>query len=64
MNAAIRAVVRMGVSHKWEVYGVHRGYQGLIDDDIEQMTSRSVSGILQKGGTRPADGALGALSDR
>lgn len=51
MNAAIRAVVRMGVAQKWEVYGVHRGYQGLIDDDIQQMTSRSVSGILQKGGT-------------
>ena len=35
----------------WEVFGVHRGYQGLIDDDMEVMTRRSVSGIVQKGGT-------------
>ena len=51
MNAAIRAVVRMGAAHKWEVFGVHRGYQGLIDDDMEFMSTRSVSGIIQKGGT-------------
>ena len=51
MNAAIRAVVRIGYSHGWEVFGVHRGYQGLIDDDMEAMSPRSVSGIVQKGGT-------------
>lgn len=51
MNAAIRAVVRAGSNQGWEVFGVHRGYQGLIDDDMELMTRRSVSGIVQKGGT-------------
>jgi 6-phosphofructokinase 1 len=51
MNAAIRAVVRTGVSHGWEVFGVHRGYQGLIDDDLQSMSGRDVSGIIQKGGT-------------
>lgn len=51
MNAAIRAVVRSGVSRGWEVFGVHRGFQGLIDDDMEVMSARAVSGIIQKGGT-------------
>jgi 6-phosphofructokinase 1 len=51
MNAAIRAVVRAGSNRDWQVYGVRRGYQGLIDDDMELMTRRSVSGIVQKGGT-------------
>ena len=51
MNAAIRAVVRTGSAHGWEVFGVHRGFQGLIDDDFELLTRRSVSGIIQKGGT-------------
>src|SRR5512136_1828326 len=51
MNAAIRAVVRTGASRKWDVFGVHRGFQGLIDDDMEVMSARSTSGIVQKGGT-------------
>ena len=37
MNAAIRAVVRTGIYHGLEVYGILRGYQGMIDDDIFKM---------------------------
>ena len=51
MNAAIRAVVRTGIYHKLEVYGIMRGYQGLIENDIYQMESRSVANIIQRGGT-------------
>jgi 6-phosphofructokinase 1 len=51
MNAAIRAVVRCGVDLGWEVYGVHRGYAGLIAGDFEQLPVRSVAGIIQRGGT-------------
>lgn len=51
MNAAIRAVVRTGIYHKLEVYGVMRGYTGMVEDDIVQMESRSVANIIQRGGT-------------
>ncbi len=51
MNAAIRAVVRTGIYYGLEVYGIMRGYQGLIEDDIFQMESRSVANIIQRGGT-------------
>jgi 6-phosphofructokinase 1 len=51
MNAAIRAVVRTGIYHGLEVFGVVRGYSGMIDDDIYQMDSRSVANIIQRGGT-------------
>ena len=51
MNAAIRAVVRTGNYRKLEVYGVMRGYQGLVEDDIKKMDSRSVANIIQRGGT-------------
>jgi 6-phosphofructokinase 1 len=51
MNAAIRAVVRTGIYHGLEVFGIMRGYQGLIEDDIYQMESRSVANIIQRGGT-------------
>jgi len=51
MNAAIRAVVRTGLYNGLEVYGIMRGYQGLIDDDIYKMESRSVANIIQRGGT-------------
>src|SRR6266540_2198227 len=51
MNAAIRAVVRTGIYHELEVFGIMRGYQGLIEDDIFKMESRSVANIIQRGGT-------------
>ncbi len=51
MNAAIRAVVRAGTSHHLEVYGIIRGYQGMIDNDIKRLLSQDVSGIIQLGGT-------------
>src|SRR4026209_673577 len=51
MNAAIRAVVRTGLYHDLEVFGIMRGYQGLIEDDIMSMDSRSVANIIQRGGT-------------
>ncbi len=51
MNAAIRAVVRTGIYNGLEVYGIMRGYQGMIEDDIFRMEGRSVANIIQRGGT-------------
>jgi 6-phosphofructokinase 1 len=51
MNAAIRAVVRTGLYYGLELYGITRGYAGMIDDDITRMESRSVANIIQRGGT-------------
>ncbi len=51
MNAAIRAVVRTGIYYGLEVYGILRGFQGLIEDDIIPLESRSVANIIQRGGT-------------
>lgn len=51
MNACIRAVVRTALYFGMEVYGIQRGYQGLIDDDMIPMQMRSVSNIVQRGGT-------------
>lgn len=51
MNAAIRAVVRTGLYYNLEVFGITRGYMGMIDDDIVPMHSRSVANIIQRGGT-------------
>jgi 6-phosphofructokinase 1 len=51
MNAAIRAVVRTGLYHGMELYGIMRGYSGMIEDDIFKMESRSVANIIQRGGT-------------
>ena len=51
MNAAVRAVVRTGIYHGLEVFGIMRGYQGLLEDDIMRMESRSVANIIQRGGT-------------
>src|SRR5512133_1701661 len=51
MNAAIRAVVRTGIYHGLEVYGILKGYNGLIQGLIEPLGSRSVSNIIQRGGT-------------
>lgn len=51
MNAAIRAVVRYGIYYDMEVFAAHRGYEGLIDNDFEKMSRRSVADILHRGGT-------------
>ncbi len=51
MNAAIRGVVRSACDAGYEVIGINRGYQGLLDGDIENLTPRSVADILDKGGT-------------
>lgn len=51
MNAAVRAVVRSALHEGMEVYGVIRGYNGLIHDDLIAMDLRSVSDIIHRGGT-------------
>jgi 6-phosphofructokinase 1 len=51
MNAAIRAVTRTGIKNGLKVFGIMRGYEGMIDNDIRELSSTDVSGIIQKGGT-------------
>ena len=51
MNACIRAVVRTGIHHGLEVFGIMRGYSGMVEDEIKPMESRSVANIIQRGGT-------------
>ncbi|MFQ3213793.1 MAG: 6-phosphofructokinase 1 [Marivirga sp.] len=51
MNAAIRAVVRAGIYYDKEIIGIYRGYEGMIEGDFIPMDVRSVSNILQRGGT-------------
>ena len=51
MNAAIRAVVRTAIYNGLEVYGIMRGFSGMVEDDIIRMESRSVANIIQRGGT-------------
>ncbi|MDH5397903.1 MAG: 6-phosphofructokinase [Cyclobacteriaceae bacterium] len=51
MNAAIRAVVRAGIYYGKKVYGIYRGYDGMIQGEFEELGARSVSHIIQRGGT-------------
>ncbi|MDE5890833.1 MAG: 6-phosphofructokinase [Bacteroidales bacterium] len=51
MNAAIRAVTRAAIYNGWKVKAIYRGYEGLINNDIKDFTSESVSGTIQRGGT-------------
>ncbi|MEO6833659.1 MAG: 6-phosphofructokinase [Chitinophagaceae bacterium] len=51
MNAAIRAVVRTAVYHKMEVWGIQRGYQGLVEGDFRELKAVDVAGIISRGGT-------------
>lgn len=51
MNAAIRAVVRIALANGLKVKGIRRGYSGLLEEDIITMDARSVSDIIQRGGT-------------
>jgi len=63
MNAAIRAVVRMGVDQGWEMFGVRNGYAGLLDPQIEPLGARDVGGILQYGGTCLGSGRVPAFKN-
>jgi 6-phosphofructokinase 1 len=51
MNACVRAVVRTALYYKMEVYGIYRGYSGMIRGNMQKMESKDVSNILQLGGT-------------
>ncbi|HOM03094.1 MAG TPA: 6-phosphofructokinase [Acetivibrio sp.] len=51
MNAAIRAVVRTGLYYGFKVMGIRKGFNGLINGEIEEMTARSVGDIIHRGGT-------------
>ncbi|MCI1269743.1 MAG: 6-phosphofructokinase [Ruminococcus sp.] len=51
MNAAVRAVARTALRRGMDVYGIRRGYNGLINGDVFQMNERSVSDIIHRGGT-------------
>jgi 6-phosphofructokinase 1 len=63
MNAAIRAVVRMGVDKGWEMFGVRNGYAGLLDPQIDPLGARDVGGILQYGGTFLGSGRVPAFKN-
>lgn len=51
MNAAVRAVVRTGITRGHRMVGIRRGYEGLLNGEVEEMKLRSVSEIIQRGGT-------------
>ena len=52
INATIRGVCKTAINHYgMEVYGIHNGFRGLLDDNIEQLTDRSLTGLLNMGGT-------------
>lgn len=51
MNTAIRTVAKAAMNKGWEVYGIRRGYKGMLEDDIFQLTHLDIAGISKKGGT-------------
>ncbi len=51
MNAAIRAVTRAAIANNFRVMGIYRGYEGLINDEVQEFTTENVSNIIQRGGT-------------
>ena len=51
MNAAIRAVTRSAIYNGLKVYGIYRGYKGLVTDEIQEFKTQNVSNIIQMGGT-------------
>ena len=51
MNACIRAVTRAAISEGWTVQGIYRGYEGLMEGEIRELTTESVSNMIQRGGT-------------
>src|SRR3954471_9267423 len=65
MNAAIRAVVRMGLGNGWETFGVRNGYLGLVEggENISPLGPRDVGGILGQGGTFLGSARLEGFKD-
>jgi 6-phosphofructokinase 1 len=51
MNAAIRAAVRAGFYYNLEMYGIYRGYEGMIQNDIKKLDSKNITHVLERGGT-------------
>ena len=51
MNAAIRSVTRAGINRGLEIFGIRRGYKGMMEGDMYQLCSQDVSGIIRTGGT-------------
>lgn len=51
MNPAIRAVTRAAICEGWKVFGIYRGWEGLIHGEIKEFTTESVSNLMQRGGT-------------
>lgn len=51
MNAAIRAAVRAGFYYNLEMYGIYRGYEGMIQNDIKKLDSKHITHVLERGGT-------------
>src|SRR5690606_18312917 len=51
MNAAIRAVVRTALYYDLKVFGITRGYEGLVKGEVYEMDAKSVANIIQRGGT-------------
>ena len=51
MNAAIRAVVRRGLSNGLKVKGIYKGYNGLLNEEIVDMQAQDVSDTIERGGT-------------
>ena len=51
MNAALRAIIRAATNHDLHIYGINRGFEGLIDDDIQLIGDDEVRNIIQRGGT-------------
>ena len=51
MNAAIRAVTRAGIYNGFNIKGIYRGFDGLINDEVKDFTTEDVSGIITRGGT-------------
>jgi 6-phosphofructokinase 1 len=58
MNAAVRAVTRQALYHGLKVTGISRGYAGLIEGEFRELDTRSVSDIIQRGGTILAQHAV------
>ena len=51
MNACVRSVTRAAIYEGWKVFGIYRGWEGLIHDEIKELTTESVSNAIQRGGT-------------